>query len=70
LSNALQRGSGFLRALAGWHEALDAKAFQLEQAAAQLTTSALVLFNGLVVAMVVVAVFGALVHLINWLVLW
>ena len=46
LSNALRRGSGFVRALTGWHEALDAKAFQLEQAAAQLTTTALVLING------------------------
>jgi type II secretory pathway component PulF len=70
LRNALQRGGGFLRALAGWHEALDAKAFQSEQAAAQLTTSALVLFNGLIVASVVIAVFGTLVHLINYVALW
>jgi type II secretory pathway component PulF len=70
LANALHRGRDFLRALAGWHEALDAKAFQLEQSAAQLTTSALVLFNGAVVGGVVIAVFLALVHLTNQVALW
>lgn len=70
LSNALQRGHGFLRALAGWHEALDARAFQLEQAAAQVTTSALVILNGVIVACVVIGVFLALVHLLNEAVLW
>jgi len=37
VSNGLRHGHGFLQALAGWHDALDAKAFQLEQAAAQVT---------------------------------
>ena len=70
LANALQRRAGFLRALTGWHEALDAKAFQLEQSAAQITTSALVLFNGLVVAGVVIGLFMALIDLVSQATLW
>jgi general secretion pathway protein F len=70
LSHALRRGSGFLRALTGWHEALDAKAFQLEQTAAQVATSALVLFNGAVVAAIVIAIFVALLDILNMAILW
>jgi type IV pilus assembly protein PilC len=70
LTNALQRGRGFLSALNGWHEALDAKAFQQEQAAAQLTTTALVLFNGFIVACVVIGLFLPLVALIGAATLW
>jgi type II secretory pathway component PulF len=70
LSNAMHRSGGFLRALAGWHEALDAKAFQLEQSAAQTATTMLVLFNGAVVACIVIAVFLVLIALINQASLW
>jgi type II secretory pathway component PulF len=70
LTNALQRGRGFLRALKGWHEALDAKAFQLEQASAQTATSMVVLFNGLLVAAVVIAMFLALIAILNGALLW
>jgi type II secretory pathway component PulF len=70
LSNALRRGSGFVRALTGWHEALDAKAFQLEQAAAQVVTTVLVLVNGLIVATFMIAVFLVLITLINTAALW
>jgi type II secretory pathway component PulF len=70
LTNALRRGSGFLRALAGWHDALDAKAFQLEQAAAQIATALLVLFNGLIVGSIVTAIFLALIQILNEAVLW
>jgi len=70
LTNALHRRGGFLRALASWHEALDARAFQLEQAAAQTTTTILVLLNGLTVAAVVIAVFLLLIQLINQATLW
>ena len=70
LSNALRRGSGFVRALTGWHEALDAKAFQLEQAAAQLTTTVLVLINGVIVASILIAVFLVLISIINQTSLW
>jgi type II secretory pathway component PulF len=70
LSNALRRGAGFVRALTGWQEALDAKAFQLEQAAAQIITTVLVLVNGLIVASFMVAVFLVLITLINTAALW
>jgi type II secretory pathway component PulF len=70
LANALQRGGGFLKALAGWHDALDAKAFQLEQTAAQVATTALVLLNGLIVGSFVIAVFLALVSLLYQATLW
>jgi type II secretory pathway component PulF len=70
IANALRRGRGFLNALAGWHEALDAKAFQLEQSAAQIATSLLVLVNGLLVSCIVIAVFLALISLINQAALW
>jgi type IV pilus assembly protein PilC len=70
LSNALRRAGGFLPALTGWHEALDAKAFQLEQTAAQLTTTMFVLANGLIVAGIVIGMFLVLIQLINRAVLW
>lgn len=70
LTNACHAHSGFLKALAGWHEALDAKAFQQEQAAAHGVTTALVLFNGLFVGLVVTTVFSVLVSIVNEGVLW
>jgi len=70
LANALRRGSGFLAALAGWHEALDAKAFQLEQTAAQVMTATLVILNGLVVAAIVIGMFLPLIELTNRATLW
>lgn len=70
LRNAAHATGGFREALAGWHEALDAKAFQLEQAGAQVVTTALVLLNGLFVGTVVVSMFGFLISIINGGVLW
>jgi len=70
LANALQRGRGFLSALNGWHEALDSKAFQQEQTAAQITTTGLVLFNGFVIACVVIGLFIPIIALINAATLW
>jgi len=70
LANALHQRGGFLRALTGWHEALDAKAFQLEQTAAQVATTSLVLLNGLIVACIVIAVFLLLINLIYEASLW
>ncbi len=70
LTNAVHAPGGFLRALTGWHEALDAKAFQQEQAAAHAVTSALVLLNGVIVALAAVAVFGALTAIIEAGCLW
>jgi type II secretory pathway component PulF len=65
LTNACHARDGFLRALNGWHEALDAKAFQQEEAAAHSITSGLVLFNGAVVALTAVAVFAALIAILE-----
>ncbi len=70
LANALRRGAGFVRTLTGWHEALDARAFQLEQAAGQITTAVLVLVNGLIVATFMIAVFLVFIALLNAAVLW
>jgi type II secretory pathway component PulF len=70
LSNAFQRGKGFLAALSGWHEALEAKAFQLEQSAAQVSTTALVILNGLMVGLIFIGVFSVIIALINQAVLW
>ena len=70
LGNALRQSGGFARALAGWHDALDARAFQLEQTAAQLSTTALVLINGLIVGTVVAGIFLMLIQLINIAALW
>ena len=70
LTNAFHGGAGFLQALAGWHESLDAKAFQQEQAAAHVITTALVLWSGLFVGAVVISVFMFLVSIINAGVLW
>ena len=70
LANALKRGSDFQSILAGWHDALDASAFQQEQAAAQVATTVLVLYNGLVVGMTAIAIFLALIALIQTASLW
>ena len=70
LANACHAHGGFLKALAGWHEALDAKAFQLEQTSAHAITTALVLFNGLFVGFIVTTVFAVLVSIINTGILW
>ena len=63
LANAAH-GGGFLAALRGWHEALDAQAFQLEQTAAQALTTGLVLFNGLIVGVTAVATFDLLITIL------
>lgn len=70
LTNAFHGGSGFLRTLAGWHEALDAKAFQQEQAAAHGITTALVFWSGLFVGAVVISTFMFLISIIDAGVLW
>ena len=70
LRNALKHHNGFMRALNGWHEALEAKAFQLEQSWAQFITTFLVLINGLVIGSISVAIFLTLVQIINSAILW
>jgi type II secretory pathway component PulF len=70
LTNAFHGRGGFLQALAGWHESLDAKAFQQEQAAAHGITSALVFWNGLFVGAIVISVFLCLVSFLDSALLW
>ena len=65
LTNATHAHGGFFKALRGWHEALDAKAFQQEEAATHVLTSGLVILNGLVVALIATSMFGMLVMILK-----
>ena len=65
LTNAVHARGGFLDALRGWHAALDAKAFQQEEATAHVVTSGLVVLNGLVVALIATAMFGILIAILK-----
>ena len=65
LANAVHAHGGFLEALRGWHTALDAKAFQQEEAATHIVTSGLVILNGVVVALIATAMFGMLVMMLR-----
>ncbi len=68
LTNATHAHGGLLNALRGWHEALDAKSFQQEEAAMQIFTSGLVILNGLVVALIAISMFGMLVMILRHMV--
>jgi hypothetical protein len=70
LTNAVHAQDGFLRALTGWCESLDARAFQQEQAAALTLASALVVLNGLFVSLIVLSTFGALIAIVEIEILW
>ena len=65
MTNATHAHGGFLGALRGWHEALDAKAFQQEETATHALTSGLVVLNGVVVALVAIGMFGMLVAILK-----
>ena len=65
LTNATHAHGGFLDALRGWHEALDAKAFQQEEAAAHLITTGVVILNGAFVALIAIAMFGILTGVLD-----
>ena len=66
LTNATHvHGGGFLRALRGWHEALDARALQQQEAAAQTLTSSLVIVNGIIVALIATGLFGILIAILK-----
>lgn len=56
--------TGFHTALAGWLAALDAKAFQEEQAVSHLLTTGFVLANGVLVALLAVGTMQLLISLI------
>jgi type II secretory pathway component PulF len=70
LANATHGPQGFIAALRGWFEALDAKAFQQEQAAAQTLTTALVVWNGFVIGVFVIGMFNVLTNLVQEATLW
>jgi len=68
--NAVRRGPVFAQALQGWHESLEASAFKVQQAAAQIATTLMVLVNGLIVGAIVIAMFLPLIDLNVRLTLW
>ena len=70
LANSAHGRGGFLAALTGWHDALDAKAYQLEQAASQVLTTAVVILNGCIVGLLAVGVFQMLTGVVWELSLW
>ena len=70
LTNAVHARGGFMEALTGWHEALEAQAYQQEQAASQVITTALVIINGVVVGTICVGVFQVLTFVVTDLSLW
>lgn len=65
ITNAAHARGGFLNALRGWHEALDAKAFQQEEATAHVVTTGIVILNGVLVGLVATAMFGLLVIIVK-----
>lgn len=65
LENAALANRRFAEGLASWHEALAAQAFQLEQAAAQVITSALVVMNGVLVALLAMFTFSILTAILS-----
>jgi type II secretory pathway component PulF len=65
LANASAQEGGFQPALAGWMEALDAKAFQQEQTASQIITTGLVLCNGVVTGLIAAGIFTVLISLME-----
>ncbi len=69
-ANALRSGQGFFAALRGWHESLEARAFQQEQAAAHVITSGIVIINGALVGLVCASVFLIIISIIEEGTMW
>ena len=65
LRNAAAPGGSFAVALEGWHEALAAKAFQQQQTASQLVTTAFVFLNGVMVSLVALGLFRVLLGILE-----
>jgi type II secretory pathway component PulF len=65
LTNAIHARGGFLQALRGWHETLEAKAFQQEETATHAVTSGLVIVNGVLVGLIVTSMFGILIVVVK-----
>jgi type II secretory pathway component PulF len=59
LGNALHNRRNFFASLSGWLESLDARAFRQQQSFAQLITTGLVVYNGMMVALFAVFIFRA-----------
>jgi type IV pilus assembly protein PilC len=70
LANAVHGRDGFLRSLQGWHDTLDAKAYQQEQAASQVLSTALIILNGALVSIVALAIFQPIIAVIQREALW
>jgi type IV pilus assembly protein PilC len=70
MQNAAAGQGGFQASLEGWLESLDARAYQQEQMAAQLTTTSLVLVNGALVGLIVIAVYQPLIAVMQAATLW
>ncbi len=70
LTTASRAGQGFLISLRAWHDALDARAAQQEQAAAQMATTGLVFYNGTIVGLLMFGVFQFLINILNIAALW
>jgi type IV pilus assembly protein PilC len=70
LANAAHGRGGFMTALSGWHDMLDAKAYQSEQVASQTITTGLIVLNGCIVALIAIGVFQALTSIVWELSLW
>jgi type II secretory pathway component PulF len=64
-TNATHAHGGFLNALRGWHESLDARAFQQEEATAHAVASGLVIMNGVLVGLIATATFGVLIAILR-----
>jgi type II secretory pathway component PulF len=65
LTNATHAHGGFLNALQGWHESLDARAYQQEEAATHAVASGLVILNGVLVGLIATAMFGILISMMR-----
>lgn len=70
LANAAHGRGGFVSALQGWHVALDARAYQLEQATSQVITTSLVLLNGCIIGLIAIGVFQVLTSVVWELSMW
>lgn len=70
LRNAVHSGKDFFAALSGWLEALEARAYQQQQAFGQGVTTMLVLYNGAMVGLFAWFVFHAITLVIEEGVLW
>lgn len=65
LANAIHAHGGFLQALRGWHDTLDAKALQQQEIATQTFTSGLVILNGIIVGLIATSMFGVLIAILR-----